>query len=220
MSLWHEIGSQLAHPSGIGGRVIGGFMRFVNDKTNKAAVERLGIEPGDTVLELGCGPGHGIGLAASLASPGIVHGLDQSVEMLRQARHRNHRAMEDGRVRLHWGVFEALPFEDESIDRMLAVNVIYFWHNLSAVAAEVLRVLRPGGRLSIYATDRESMRHWKFALTGTHRLFDADRFAAELEAEGFVGCSIDVTHVRIAKRVTGLIAVITKVERGEPKIPR
>ena len=209
MSVWHEIGTQLAHPSGAGGWAIGHFMRLVNDKTNRLAVERLGIAAGDRVLELGCGPGHGLKLALEHA-PSVVHGVDQSSAMLQQARHRNRKAVKEGRIRLHWAHFDTLPVKDESIDKALAVNVIYFWHDMPSVAADVLRVLRPGGKLSIYATGKESMRNWKFTATGTHRLFDAPEFERTLAAEGFGGCRIVVSPVAIAPGIRGLIAEITK----------
>ena len=215
MTIWHGIGSQLGRPTGLGGRVIGHIMRFVNDETNRIAVERLDIRAGDDVLELGCGPGHGIKLVASRVASGVVHGVDLSPVMLAQAGRRNRREVEKGRVVLHHASFDNLPFESASIDRILAVNVIYFWNDLEAVAAEALRVLRPGGKISIYATGRESMRRWKFAGPETHRHFGAGDLAETLRAEGFRQCDIRVGCVKIARRIEGLIAEITKPANTE-----
>lgn len=69
--------------------------------------------------------------------------------MLAQARARNRRAIRAGRVRLYRGRCEQLPLASRSIDKVLAVNVAYFWHDAEAAPREVRRVLRPGGLLSV-----------------------------------------------------------------------
>lgn len=215
--LWHEIGAQLRHPTGVGGWAIGHFMRLVNARTNRLAVDRLDISSHSTVLELGCGPGHGIALAARRA--GTVYGLDQSAAMLRQARRRNRRLVERGRVMLREAHFNALPVESKSIDCALAVNVIYFWRDMMPVAAELRRVLKPGGKLAIYATSRESMRGWKFATSATHRLFDEKDLLDALQAEGFDGCEISVSKVKVARHIDGLIAEVTMPVSEAPMSP-
>ena len=65
--------------------------------------------------------------------------------MLAQASRRNRRTIGEGRVRLRLGRFDALPFEPESIDKILAVNVVYFFHKDADEIREAMRVLRPGG---------------------------------------------------------------------------
>ena len=72
------------------------------------------------------------------------------------------------RCRSTFGRAELLPFANGSVDKILAVNVAYFW----CKPAAVLRVLRPGGGVSIYVTDASAMRRWPFADLATHRLFD------------------------------------------------
>jgi ubiquinone/menaquinone biosynthesis C-methylase UbiE len=212
ISIWHAIGNQLKHPNGLAGRLAGGVMRVVNDRPNSLAVDALRIEPIDTVLELGFGPGHGIELMARRASAGFVYGIDQSTTMLRQAERRNRKAIREGRVLLYRSDFDQLPFDDASIDRILAVNVIYFWSDTRRTLDEVRRVLRPGGRVSIYATDAISMRYWKFAGSETHRLLSAAELEVTLRQGGFVGSRISVTSVAMPYEVQGLIATISEVE--------
>jgi ubiquinone/menaquinone biosynthesis C-methylase UbiE len=208
-SLWHAIGGQLRNPSGFAGRVIGLMMRIVNIEPNKLAVASLLIEPTDTVLELGFGPGHAVQLMVREAFAGRVLGIDHSPIMVEQAGNRNRAAIHDGRVVLYQAPFTRLPFGDSVIDKILAVNVIYFWQDVPAVIKEMCRVLRPGGRVSIYATDKSTMHRWKFAGPQTHHLFDAAELSAALQQMGSDLDRILVRKVRLFGRVQGLLVTFT-----------
>jgi len=107
-----------------------------------------------------------------------------SEAMLARAERRNRPAIETGRLALVRGDFAALPFLAASADAILAVNVVYFMGN-AAAAREGHRVLRPGGRIVLYASDRSAMRAWPFAGPETHRLFDRNELAALLLEAGF-----------------------------------
>lgn len=205
--MWHSIGRQLRNPTGMGGVLTGSLMRFINETPNRLALEALHIGSTDNVLELGFGPGHAIKLAAARTS-GLVYGVDQSRVMLEQARRRNRTAIREGRVVLHQGRFDLLPVGDASIDRILAVNVIYFWRDVKAIANEMRRVLRPGGRVSIYATDASTMQKWKFAGEDTHRLFAAPDLTATLREGGFDEREVAVSKVRLPGGIQGLLATI------------
>jgi ubiquinone/menaquinone biosynthesis C-methylase UbiE len=63
-------------------------------------IDLLEVTPNDRVLEVGFGPGVVIQRLAKLAAAGHVAGIDQSREMVEQARARNARAIQDGRVEL------------------------------------------------------------------------------------------------------------------------
>ena len=210
MSIWHTIGRQLQNPSGFTGRFIGRVMSVANAKPNQLAINALRIDPCDTVLELGFGPGHAIDAMASQAFAGMVYGIDQSPVMLGQACRRNRRAIREGRVILYEAGFEHLPFPDCAIDKLLAVNVIYFWKDAPALLGEIRRVLRPGGRVSIYATDATTMRHWKFAGPETHRLYGAAELSAALQQAGFEKDRILVRNVHVHRGVPGLLATVTR----------
>lgn len=206
MTMWGTIGGQLRHPVGWTGWLTGHVMRHVNGEPNRLAIGALGLRDGDRVLELGCGPGHGVRMMASRLPHGTVDAVDQSLEMLAQTRSRNRKAVASGRVRIHHGRFVPLPFDDAAFDKVLAVNVAYFWHDAEAVLREIRRVLRPRGVLSIYVTDRATMARWKFADPATHRRYDAEGLSAMLCAAGFNDEDVAVGSVRLSWGVTGLIA--------------
>ena len=123
------------------------------------------------MLELGCGPGRALQALLHSSHLAQVIGLDWSEAMLAQASRRNRPALATGRLALVRGDFARLPFSDETVDAILAVNVVYFMAT-SAALREAWRVLRPGGRMVLYATHRSVMRRWPFAGPDTHRLFD------------------------------------------------
>jgi ubiquinone/menaquinone biosynthesis C-methylase UbiE len=207
--LWEGIGAQLRNPSGLRGRLTGMAMARANAKPNRLAIAALGLSDGETLLELGCGSGRALhdSLRSSPLARGI--GLDWSETMLAQASRRNWRMLEAGCLALVRGEFSHLPFADEIVDAVLAVNVVYFMKS-SAAAREARRVLRPGGRIVLYATDRSAMRHWPFAGRHTHRLFDRSQLAGLLVDAGFSADCVRVEGVNAGFGVAGLLAVARK----------
>jgi arsenite methyltransferase len=107
------------------------------------------IEPGSVVLDLGCGAGSDLLIAAQMVGPdGHVIGIDMTSAMLdRAAASARAMALED--VELHESLIEALPLEDASVDVVISNGVIDLVPDKEAVFAEIDRVLRPGGRLQL-----------------------------------------------------------------------
>ncbi len=203
--MWHAFARQLAHPRGISGWAVGKLMKRANRQPTQLAVDALDIQSGDEVLDLGCGAGQAMALMVPLAGHGRVYGVDQSAAMVAEAIRSNRK----GHVSVRQGAFEQLPFPDASFDKILASNVMYFWHDSRLVLREVSRVLKPGGRLAIYLTDAATMQGWKIAGAGTHRLFGPEAVRIALEEGGFCGEAISVTPVAITGGITGLIALAT-----------
>jgi SAM-dependent methyltransferase len=80
----------------------------------------------------------------------------------------------------------------------------------AAAVGEARRVLRPGGRLVVYATHGSAMRRWPFAGSHSHRLFDRRRIAALLGKAGFTRGGIHISDVDAGFGVSGLLAVAIK----------
>jgi arsenite methyltransferase len=131
-------------------------------------LERLGLRGDERILDLGCGRGAVLLLAAQHLTTGRAVGVDlwRSVDQSgnsAQATQRN--AVAEGvadRVELHTADMTALPFPDNSFDLVLSSLAI---HNISGRAgrekaiSEAVRVLRPGGRLLI--ADVRATRHYR-----------------------------------------------------------
>jgi ubiquinone/menaquinone biosynthesis C-methylase UbiE len=161
------------------------------------------------VLELGCGPGAGLSALASSTAAARIIGIDLSPDMIFLARKRNRRAVARGTMEIYQASFTALPLEAATVDRILAVNVAYFFPAGTAALEEACRVLKPGGIMAVFATDRASMQRFAFAPPDTHRLFDADELVACLR-QGFETDSILIRRVSLALGITGLITTVRK----------
>jgi SAM-dependent methyltransferase len=207
-SFWAAAGAQLRRPEGAAGRIAGHAMRLANVRANACAVRVLGPLIGERILEIGCGPG--LALRSILATDvAQAIGIDHSPVMIAQAEHNNARAVATGRLRLFDGDFSNLPMEDGSVEAVLAVNVVYFMNDATALA-EAHRVLVPGGRLVLYATHATAMRNWRFAGPHSHRLFDEEELRALLAAGGFAAVGTTIHEMTAGLGVQGLIAIAHK----------
>lgn len=107
------------------------------------------MREGETVLDLGSGPGLDCILAARRVGPsGRVIGVDMTPEMLERAR-RNAEVAGLANVEFRQGEIERLPVEDASVDVLLSNCVINLSPDKPRVLAEAFRALRPGGRLMV-----------------------------------------------------------------------
>ena len=107
------------------------------------------VEPGAVVLDLGCGAGTDLLVAAQMTGPaGRAIGVDMTPSMLEVAR-ASAREMGLANVELHETLIEALPLEDASVDVVISNGVIDLVPDKDAVFDEIDRVLRPGGRLQL-----------------------------------------------------------------------
>jgi len=204
-------GRQLRCPSGRIGRLIGRMMILLNHCPNELAIEALDLAPTDRVLEIGFGPGRSLRALCEKATAGHVHGIDRSAVMHAQAARANRRQVADGRLTLLHGRAGALPFAEAAFDRLLLVNVVYFFDHAGRDIAEVHRVLRPGGRAVIYATEGRPEDKWAFSDgEDPHRTFDAEELRAFLREGGFADEAIEIRPVTFPLGIRGLIAVAHK----------
>jgi arsenite methyltransferase len=107
------------------------------------------IDPGAIVLDLGCGAGTDLLIAAQMAGAGArAIGVDMTPAMLELARQSAER-MGLANVEVQEALIESLPVPDASVDVVTSNGVIDLVPDKDAVFAEIDRVLRPGGRLQI-----------------------------------------------------------------------
>lgn len=111
-----------------------------------------GLQPGEVVVDLGCGGGLDVFLAARKVGPtGKAIGIDMTPDMLDLAR-RNAAKADNGKpltnVEFHLATIDHLPLPDASVDVVISNCVINLAADKKAVFREIARVLKPGGRLA------------------------------------------------------------------------
>ena len=155
----------------------------------RRAADALGLSGAQGLLDIACGPGNFTGkLAQRLPAGGLAVGLDISVPMLTRA------VLDNSGPRTCYvrGDAGTLPFGDETFDAVCCFGALYLMPEPFRVAHEMVRVLRPGGRMAIltsYAGQAPPVRHAMTAgakVIGL-RMFDRHAFVDLFTTSGLVG---------------------------------
>jgi SAM-dependent methyltransferase len=147
--------------------------QIIDEAPPRDLLAQMDIAPADAVLDVATGTGN-VALQAAVRGAEVV-GLDLTPELFAVARARATRH----EVAIEWieGDAEDLPFEDESFDRVLSVFGVQFAPRHEAVAAELVRVCRPGGRIGLVNWTPEGQVGELFSILGRY-LPPAPEFAS------------------------------------------
>jgi len=166
---------------------------------------RLAAQPGDQVLEIGCGTGHClVELAKAVGPSGTVHGIDISDAMLSLSRALLEETGLAGRVELHRGDGARMPYPDDSFDGVFTSFTLELFDTpeIPVVLAEVKRVLKPGGRLAVVSLSKEGkqglvMRAFEWTHKHFPNLMDCRPIYVRraIEAAGFSVIDYDLDHM-------------------------
>lgn len=198
---------QARKPTGLFGQFV--MTKVFNQRNaalNDFVKEMLDVQKSDRVLEVGCGPGKLISQMAELATDGVIEGIDFSDTMLKQASKANRQHIEQGRVKLHLRECRWLPAVENSYDKICSSNTLYFWEEPEKYLGEMLRVLKPQGRVVIGFRDKQQMGRLKIneEIFNTYSQADVVRLLTDA---GF-------TNTYLASKndqpITSLCAVATK----------
>jgi ubiquinone/menaquinone biosynthesis C-methylase UbiE len=181
------VGGQVRKPSRYVGRLFAWTMNRSHGALTDWALSHLEISKDAKALDVGCGGGRTIEkLAAGAAS---VCGIDYAAGSVAASRAHNKQLIAEGRVVVERASVSRLPFADASFDLATAVETQYYWPDVANDMREVLRVLKPGGRLMVAAESYRGGRHdWLqgpvMRLVGSHRL-SVDDHRALFQSAGY-----------------------------------
>src|SRR5215467_7399475 len=143
--------NQCSKPRGWLGRFSLWRMNASHSKLTNWGLEHVSIEERYTILDVGCGGGRTVGKLAAIATQGKVYGIDHSAESVAMALRTNKQWIDMAHVEVREASVSRLPFADGAFDVVTAVETHFWWPALPTDLREVLRVLKPGGRLIIIA---------------------------------------------------------------------
>ena len=124
-------------------------------RRRRRVLDSLALQPGERVADIGCGPGFvALEMSEIVGDDGQIVGIDRSGAMLSLARKRCEGC---ARVELREGDATALPAADGEFDVAVSVQVYEFVSDVERAVGEMFRILRPGGRAAIVATDWDSI---------------------------------------------------------------
>jgi ubiquinone/menaquinone biosynthesis C-methylase UbiE len=126
-------------------------MNSRHSKVTDWGLSHASIGKHDIILDVGCGGGRTVSKLAEIATQGKVYGIDHSTESVAMAMRTNKQWIDMARVEIREGSVSRLPFSDDTFDVITAVETHFWWPALPTDLREVLRVLKPGGRLIVIA---------------------------------------------------------------------
>jgi ubiquinone/menaquinone biosynthesis C-methylase UbiE len=134
-------------------RWIGRLFVWVMNKSHSTltdwGLQHVLIEKDFTILDIGCGGGRTIQKLAAMATEGLLCGVDYAAGSVGASRSKNAKLISEGRVEIRQASVSRLPFPNAKFDLVTAVETQYYWPNLVKDMQEILRVLKPGGKLIV-----------------------------------------------------------------------
>ncbi len=152
-----ELAKHLRQPEGETGKEVGLQMNKGNKHICLNSYKVLNPKNKNHILEIGMGNGFFVKDLLEMADDLNYVGVDFSPIMVDEANFINKEFIKSGKVRFEQASIEKLPFNDNTFDSITTTNTLYFWPQPQNNAKELLRVLKPGGKLLIAYRSKDFM---------------------------------------------------------------
>ncbi|MCY8728131.1 class I SAM-dependent methyltransferase [Bacillus inaquosorum] len=146
------LSKKFSKPKGVFGMIAGYIMAAENRTLNQWTIDQLGITRGDSILEVGFGPGYCMQQVLKREKDVDLHGIDVSEVMLKLAARR----VKSKPVRLIQGSVETFPLTDSFYNKVISVNNYTIWNDQTKGVKQIYRALKPGGKAAITMQPREA----------------------------------------------------------------
>lgn len=192
--LMRKLLEQCRKPTGWLGDWVAWEMNLGHSKLTAWGLQHTSIEEHFIVLDVGCGGGRTVRELAKIATEGKVYGVDFSERSVAVSRRTNKRLIQAGHVEIRHSSVSSLPFSDDMFDLATAIETYYFWPDVVSDMQEILRVLKPGGKLMIigeaYKGGKYDDRNQKWGELGDMIYHSVDELGALFSAAGYVDVQV------------------------------
>ena len=162
------LAQQLSNPEGEIGKEVAKMMNETNISMTKESIKALYLTDNESVLELGHGNAGHLPYLLDFADNIQYTGLEISETMKSEAESINSKYLSQANFQLFDG--NKIPFENESFDKIMTVNTIYFWENPVEFFNEIYRVLKKDGSFVLTFAKKDFMKNLPF--TADFRLYN------------------------------------------------
>lgn len=164
------------------------------------------LQPGASILEVGCGRGAGAGLILDAFQPSVLHAMDLDSEMIRKA-HKYLSPAQKRRISMYTGDVTHLPYSNGAMDAVFGFGVLHHVPDWRAALVEIVRVLKNGGVYyleELYPTLYQNFITRHILLHPTE-----DRFTSRDLHEALQNVHLSTEHILEARPI-GILAVLVK----------
>lgn len=151
----------MREPKGLFSKWVARYMEKNHHNINQWTIQLLNIQENDRILEIGTGRGMTLSKVAEKLDRGKVYGIDASRHMVKYAKRKHKRLVEQEKAVITLGKAEQLPFEDRSFNKLFTVQTIYYLPDIEQVMKEVYRVLQVDGEVFLSFQKQELMKEQK-----------------------------------------------------------
>ncbi|MCY7749681.1 MULTISPECIES: class I SAM-dependent methyltransferase [Bacillus] len=180
------LSKKFSKPKGVFGMIAGYIMAAENRTLNQWTIDQLGITRGDSILEVGFGPGYCMQQVLKREKDVDLHGIDVSEVMLKLAARR----VKSKPVRLIQGSVETFPLTDSFYNKVISVNNYTIWNDQTKGMKQIYRALKPGGKAAITMQPREAD-----ASPEKTKLF-GKQMIADFKAAGFEDIELQFKNIK------------------------
>jgi len=210
-----EIAKQLRQPSGEYAIQVGQKMNEGNLHINLNTIASLQLEKGDHIFEIGMGNGFFVKNILSTDRSIKYTGCDFSEAMVEESSIQNETYIASGQACFLLADANELPFETSFFDKVFSINTLYFWDSPQKVLAEIWRVLKPKGQVTISIRPKSIMEHYPFVKYG-FKVFSKEDLKELMEKKQFKVIEIiekDEPEVEINGELTKTASLLIRAEK-------
>ncbi len=186
-----ELAEQLRLPQGENSKTVTELMAKSNRPLYEYTYRHLDLIPNTEILEVGPADGHFINELFKLEKNIAYTGIDLSDDMINVANENHAELILESKVKFVKGDVVDLPFSENTFDRIFTINTLYFWSDPGKGIRELLRVLKPSGKVFLVIRSKDSMEKMPFTQYG-FEMYSKDELSQLFSKNGFSSAAISL----------------------------